>query len=131
ELDGSALVDQLAWRIGKRLGTLERRDRLVVEEIHPARLLDDDVGQAAVGLELNPEHRDAIPHTVDVAGRIATAILEIGSPVLGHAALDAVEERRKLPLLGVERRLVPFVDVLEIVVGAAATPRDRAHELLV
>src|SRR5262249_12634583 len=120
ELNEPSVVDELARRIGEGLRAPECLDGLIVQKIDPARLLDDEIVQAAVGLERHPQYGDAIAQSVNVAGRIAPTILDVGPPVLGYRSLHAIEERSELPLLGIERGLRPLVDILEIVVGAAA-----------
>ena len=52
---------------------------------------------------------------------------ELGVPHVGDLALDAIEERRVLPLLGVERGRVAVVDVLQVV-HRAATLADGATQ---
>jgi len=69
----------------------------------------------------------AVPPPVDRARRVALAIHLVGMPVLGDLALDAVEERREPPALGVERGLVAIIYVAQGVLRAAP---DRPRELL-
>ncbi len=83
---------QLARWVGKRRRLLERLDRLVVEKVEPARLIDRHVAQAPIGLELHPQLGVAVAPAVDHPGWIALAVGLLGVPVLGHLALDAVEE---------------------------------------
>src|SRR5262249_22119847 len=101
------------------LGAAEADDRRLVEEVDPAGALDLDVLHQAVAAERDVEDGVAVATSVDLPGGVALAERLVRIPISGPGLVPPVEERRVLPLPGVEEGPLALVD-LQVIVRSGA-----------
>jgi hypothetical protein len=109
------ILDQLMRRVEEGLGFLERIHCGVIEKIETTGVHDPHLGKRSIPLQIDLQEGVAILASVDLSRRIPALEFICRLPVIPDLLLHAVEERRIHPTLGIEGRLVPFLDIHKVI----------------
>src|SRR5439155_844838 len=127
QLHRSVIAHQTGRRIGEALHDAERVYRDLVEVLHSGRGGDVDVGDLALPIEGELDHRAAILVRIELAGWIALArsVDHLLRPHPPDGLFHAVEETGELEAARVQEGPFAFLDSAQIVGHRA--PGERTH----